>query len=106
MNRLYKFLCICGMMLTATVSHAATTADEGRIFLQHQGVIARSFAPGEMAKAIEQAAEGDTLLLANGNYASKFTISKSISIIGAMLPTSTARTAATASKSSLRARIR
>ena len=83
MNRLYKFLCICGMMLTATVSHAATTADEGRIFLQHQGVIARSFAPGEMAKAIEQAAEGDTLLLANGNYASKFTISKSISIIGA-----------------------
>lgn len=83
MNRLYKFLCICGMMLTATVSHAATTADEGRIFLQHQGVIAHSFAPGEMAKAIEQAAEGDTLLLANGNYASKFTISKSISIIGA-----------------------
>ena len=83
MNRLYKFLCICGMMLTATVSHAATTADEGRIFLQHQGIIARSFAPGEMAKAIEQAAEGDTLLLANGNYASKFTISKSISIIGA-----------------------
>lgn len=83
MKKLYKLLCICGLAITSSLSHAATTAETGRIFVQHQGVIAHSYAPADMAKAIEVAAEGDTLLLANGTYPSRFTIGKSISIIGA-----------------------
>ncbi len=83
MNRLYLLLYICGLSLTASLCQATTLAAEGRIFIQHQGVIAQSFEPNEMSQAIEQAAEGDTLLLANGTYNSHFTINKSISIIGA-----------------------
>ena len=83
MKKLYKFICICGLVLTNGLCHAATQAELGRIFVQHQGIIAHSFAPADMAKAIEAAAEGDTLLLANGTYPSRFTINKSISIIGA-----------------------
>lgn len=83
MNYLHKILCICGLALFSTWSQAATVAATGRIFLQHQGIIAHSYAPADMAKAIEQATEGDTLLLSNGTYPSPFTINKSISIIGA-----------------------
>ena len=82
MNKLHTLLCICGLALTSLLCQAATQADGGRIFLQHQGIIAHSYAPADMAKAIEQAAEGDTLLLSNGTYPSQFTINKSISLIG------------------------
>lgn len=96
MKKLYTFLCICGLLLSGSLSiqaaapadaaaqaSASTQADAGRILLQHQGIIAHSFAPADMAKAMEQAAEGDTLWLTNGTYPSQFTISKSVSIIGA-----------------------
>ena len=83
MKKFYKYLYICGLALSCSLSHATTTAETGRIFVQHQGIIAQSYAPADMAKAIEAATEGDTLLLANGTYPSRFTINKSISIIGA-----------------------
>lgn len=83
MKKLYLYFCICSLALTSSFCHAATQAEAGRIFIQHQGIIAHSYAPADMSKAIDDAAEGDTLLLANGTYPSRFTISKSISIIGA-----------------------
>lgn len=52
------------------------------IVLQHNGMIANTYTGDSLPKAIESAAEGDTLYLSEGHYYQMPTIDKSIAIIG------------------------
>jgi len=74
------FLMIICCLTIATTK--ALAQDNGKIFLQHNGVITNIFDNESMSKAIEAAAEGDTIFLSSGRFMGDFTINKSISIIG------------------------
>lgn len=73
------------LIIICCLFSAATTVlaqESGKIFLQHNGTITNIYEYDGMSKAIEAAAEGDTLFLSSGNFNSGFTINKSIAIIG------------------------
>ena len=73
------------LIIICCLFSAATTVlaqGSGKIFLQHNGTITKIYDNDGMSKAIEAAAEGDTLYLSSGNFNSGFTINKSIAIIG------------------------
>ena len=75
------FMIACCLMAIAPAAMAQTNYT-GKVFLQHNGNITGTFAGDEMDKAIETAADGDTLFLSKGLFKSDFTINKSISLIG------------------------
>ena len=73
------------LIIICCLFSAATTVlaqGSGKIFLQHNGTITKIYDNDGMSKAIEAAAEGDTLYLSSGNFNGGFTINKSIAIIG------------------------
>lgn len=65
----------------ALVSISAWGATAAQIMLQHNGS-AKLFDSDQMAAAINQAVDGDTIFLTEGSF-SNFTVSKKIAIIGA-----------------------
>nr|WP_295288367.1 hypothetical protein [uncultured Prevotella sp.] len=75
------FMIACCLMATAQTIFAQDNYS-GKVFLQHKGNITAMYGGGEIDKAIEAAVDGDTLFLSKGRFNSKFTINKSISLIG------------------------
>ncbi len=55
---------------------------KGKIFLQHNGNIIRTYDSKNIQEAIDDAFENDTIYLSNGCFRGFFTINKSIAIIG------------------------
>lgn len=73
------------LLIICCLFSAATTVlaqGSGKIFLQHNGTITKIYDNDGISKAIEAAAEGDTLYLSSGNFNGGITINKSIAIIG------------------------
>lgn len=72
------FLMVC-CLIAAT---QGIYAQNGKAFLQHNGNITGVFANNEIDKAIDAAAEGDTIFLSKGDFPGGITINKSICLIG------------------------
>nr|WP_293505640.1 hypothetical protein [Prevotella sp.] len=75
------FMIACCLMATAQCVLAQSDYT-GKVFLQHNGNITRTFGGDEIDKAIEAAVDGDTLFLSKGLFKNNFSINKSISLIG------------------------
>lgn len=75
------FMIACCLMATAQCV-LAQSEYTGKVFLQHNGNITRTFGGDEIDKAIEAAVDGDTLFLSKGYFKNNFSINKSISLIG------------------------
>lgn len=75
------FMIACCLMATAQNIFAQDNYS-GKVFLQHKGNITAIYGGGEIDKAIAASANGDTLFLSKGTFASNFTINKSICLIG------------------------
>lgn len=73
------FLMVC-CLIAATQGISAE--QYGKAFLQHNGNITGIFAYDEIDKAINAAAEGDTIFLSKGDFKDGITINKSICLIG------------------------
>lgn len=78
MKKIFFIIICCLTMATSE----ALAQDNGKIFLQHNGIITNIFDRDGMSDAISAAAEGDSIFLSAGNFHGSFTINKSISIIG------------------------
>ena len=78
-----KIIFMIAWCLMATAQCVLAQSDyTGKVFLQHNGNITRTFGGDEIDKAIEAAVDGDTLFLSKGLFKNNFSINKSISLIG------------------------
>lgn len=60
----------------------SSSEESGKIFLQHNGNVKAIFSSNDLAGAIANAVEGDTIFLSSGTFTGDVTFSKAISIIG------------------------
>ena len=61
---------------------AGSSEESGKIFLQHNGNVKAIFSSNDLAGAIANAVQGDTIFLSSGTFTGDVTFSKAISIIG------------------------
>ena len=61
---------------------ASSSEGNGKIFLQHNGNVKAIFSSNDLAGAIANAVEGDTVFLSSGTFTGDVTFSKAISIVG------------------------
>ena len=61
---------------------ASSSEGNGKIFLQHNGNVKAIFSSNDLAGAIANAVEGDTIFLSSGTFTGDVTFSKAISIVG------------------------
>lgn len=82
MKKIIFFIVCC---LIATTQHIHAVEENGKVFLQHAGIITKIFTGDELQNAIDAAEEEDTLFLSKGVFQNEnqdLTINKSICIIG------------------------
>ena len=60
----------------------SSSEESGKIFLQHNGNVKAIFSSNDLAGAIANAVEGDTIFLSSGTFTGDVAFSKAISIIG------------------------
>lgn len=61
---------------------AGSSEESGKIFLQHNGNVKAIFSSNDLAGAIANAVQGDTIFLSSGTFTGDVSFSKAISIIG------------------------